>query len=295
MSLAEKVAGAEARVREGLARQWKRARMKFSRLDREKILHALEGFGEPTGDVILMHSSLSACGYVEGGAATVIEALKDWAGERRALAVPTHTWSYPEPQTGVAPLFDRRETPSVVGAITNHFWRHTEGAVRSLHPSHSLACAGPDAAELCAGHELIETPCGAGTPYDRLVARDASVLMFGATMDSYTLFHTAEDAACLPYLYMPEKFTLRTRLDDGSVREVCMWRQDMGVTRRFEATASWLEGCGLLKRRRLGMGELLYIPRAGRLHSVLLEELKREPLLLVAESARAETRRLFKL
>ncbi len=68
--------------------------------------------------------------------------------------------------------------------------------------------------------------------------------MFGATMDSYTLFHTAEDAAAVPYLYMPEQVTLRTKGATVSVRSVQMWRQDMRVARRFAATADWLSEQG---------------------------------------------------
>ena len=296
MATAEKTAGAaalERRVREGLARRWKHARMKFARLDRAKILAALESFGELPSDMLFVHSSLSACGLVEGGAATVVEALRGWTRER-ALSLPTHTWSYPDPQTGVAPLFDRASTESVVGAITNHF-RREPGVARSLHPSHSLACAGAGAAAFVKGHELCETPCGRGTPYERMVERDASVLMFGATLDSYTLFHTAEDAARVPYLYMPQKLTLRTRMPDGTVREVETWRQDMGVRRRFEAMDSWLEARGLLRRRRLGMGELLFIPRAAAAHEAVVAELRRDPLLLVAEESRAEVRERFGL
>ncbi len=70
--------------------------------------------------------------------------------------------------------------------------------------------------------------------------------MFGATLDSYTLFHTAEDAAEVPYLYAPEQVTLRTKGKDGEVRSIQMWRQDMGVARRFAETVDWLSDQGLL-------------------------------------------------
>jgi aminoglycoside 3-N-acetyltransferase len=158
---------------------------------------------------------------------------------------------------------------------------------RSLHPSHSLAVSGPGAEDLCRDHELRETPCGAGTPYQRIAEGNSSVLMFGATMDSYTLFHTAEDAADVPYLYFPEQVTLRTRGTDDVVREVQMWRQDMSVTRRFAATADWLAEQGLLVRRKLGLGELLFIPSARALHERVVDTMRRDPLFLVDEKARA--------
>ena len=280
------------RITEGVVRRVKRVRRKFVRLDAPKIRSALEKCGGFRSDLLLVHSSLSACGSIDGGPETVVQALRSWISEKAVLAMPTHTWSYPD-ASGVAPIFDFRATPSVVGAITDYYWRQP-GVVRSQHPSHSLACNGAVAAGLFHGHELCPTPCGAGTPYQRIAEGDSSVLMFGATLDSYTLFHTAEDAAQVPYLYLPQQVTLRTKGVDGSVRSVQMWRQDMGVPRRFAATADWLAEKGLLVRRRLGLGELLFIPSASAVHEATLKALQRDPLFLVSEEARPEILRRIK-
>jgi aminoglycoside 3-N-acetyltransferase len=274
------------RITEGVFRRYKRAKRKLIRLNEAKILEALQSNGDFKADLLFVHSSLSACGSIEGGPATVVSALRTWISNRAALAMPTHTWSYPD-KTGVAPIYDYTSTPSVVGTITNHFWREL-GVVRSLHPSHSLACSGPGAEKLCFDHESFETPCGAGTPYQRIAEGNTSILMFGATMDSYTLFHTAEDAADVPYLYAPEQVTLRTKGVDGSVKSLKMWRQDMGVARRFSETVDWLSKQGLLVRRKLGLGELLFVPNARALHETMVETLRRDPLFLVDERARPE-------
>ena len=281
------------RIKEGVVRRFKRARRKLVRLNEAKIREALDSCGEFKTELLLVHSSLSACGSIDGGPATVISALRSWITDRAVLALPTHTWSYPD-ATGVAPVYDFQSTPSLIGTITNHYWRQP-GVVRNQHPSHSLAMSGPGAEELCRDHELRETPCGAGTPYLRIAEGNSSVLMFGATMDSYTLYHTAEDSAEVPYLYLPEQVTLRTRGADGDVREVLMWRQDMSVPRRFEATADWLVEQGLLVRRKLGLGELLFIPNARALHERVVEEMRRDPLFLVDEKARAEVSRRFQV
>lgn len=282
-----------SRITEGVVRRFKRARRKLVRLNEAKIREALDSFGAFKADLLLVHSSLSACGSIDGGPGAVISALRSWITDRAALALPTHTWSYPD-ATGVAPVYDFKSTLSVVGTITNHYWRQP-GVVRSQHPSHSLAVSGPGAEELCRDHELRETPCGADTPYLRIAEGNSSVLMFGATMDSYTLYHTAEDSAEVPYLYMPEQVTLRTLATDNVVREVTMWRQDMSVPRRFEATADWVAEHGLLVRRKLGLGELLFIPSARALHERVVEEMRRDPLFLVDEKARSEVSRRFQV
>ena len=112
--------------------------------------------------------------------------------------------------------------------------------------------------------------------------------MLGATLNTYTLFHTAEDAAQLPYLYEPTPYTLKVRTRDGKIKTVLMRRQDMQIPRRFTEMAAWLEQRGLLVRQRLGLGELLFIPRAGEAHRQVVEALRAEPLLLVAEPVRAQ-------
>jgi aminoglycoside N3'-acetyltransferase len=149
-----------------------------------------------------------------------------------------------------------------------------------------LACIGPQAKELIAGHDDCDTPCGAASPYQKLVDWDASVLMFGATLNAYTLFHTAEDAAGVPYLYEPNTYELRLREPDGSTRHFRMHRQDMSVSRRFAEMSSWLEDRGLLVRQRCGNGELLWLPHAGGVHEAVTKALRDDPWLLVSPESR---------
>lgn len=107
-------------------------------------------------------------------------------------------------------------------------------------------------------------------------------------MDSYTLFHTAEDEAQVPYLYAPEQVTLRTKDRDGTVRSIEMWRQDMSIARRFEAMGDWLGDQQLLVRRRLGLSELLFVPSARALHETMVKKLREDPMFLVDDKARPE-------
>jgi aminoglycoside 3-N-acetyltransferase len=198
--------------------------------------------------------------------------------------MPTHTYFYPSTDGKIA-CFDPIKSGSVVGAISDYFWRQP-GVIRSLHPTHSLACEGSLATSLCRDHEWSETPCGAGTPYEQLVRIGSAVLMFGVTLDSYTLFHTAEDAAEVSYLYMRKKTVIAYRGPLGIRWHMLSYRHDMTVPRRFAEMENWLQERDLLVRRKLGMGELLYIPDAARLHDALVIELKNDPWLLVQSGAR---------
>jgi aminoglycoside N3'-acetyltransferase len=253
-----------------------------ARLDYVDIRNALQRFGEIQSDALLVHSSLSACGQISGGAHTVIRALRDWVGGR-TLAMPTHTYCYPK--DGQTFPFYIDSTPSVVGAISECF-RKLPDVIRSCHPSHSVACAGPLSEELCDNNEMCKTPCGAGTPYARLVARDCAVLLFGAKFDSYTLFHTAEHDAGVPYLYYTDP--VQFIVDDGSrePRSVMMKRQDMNVCRSFEAMQVWFENQHFLDRTYLGRGELLFIPHAAVVHGALVAQLRKDPFFLVNQQGR---------
>jgi aminoglycoside 3-N-acetyltransferase len=227
---------------------------------------------------LLMHSALSACGTILGGEETVIGVVGSFCD---LLCLPTHTYCYPPEPSQPGPLYDPGVSRSCVGQLTDYYWR-LPGVVRSIHPTHSLAARGPGSAGLCVGHEHCETPCGRGTPYERLVQHDASVLMFGATMNTYTLFHTAEDAAHCPYLYEPSRYDLRALDHRGVEHRVLMRKQDMEVTRRFEAMEGVLAAEGLLRVRRLGLGKLLYVPSAAAVHAFLLAKMMRDPYYLVA-------------
>jgi aminoglycoside 3-N-acetyltransferase len=246
-------------------------------IDEADIVSALRSLSAKPLRIVMVHSSLSVFGRVAGGASTVLRALRVWQPDA-TLAMPAHSYCYPQPGQA-APIFDARRSPSVVGRITDVF-RQQPGVLRSLHPTHSLAVTGSDAEPLIRGHEQCDTPCGAGTPYARLVSRDAAVLMFGAPMHAYTLFHTAEDAAAVPYLYYPDRVSVRYRTQDGAIREMTMRRQDTTVARSFDSAGDWLQQNGLLHATQLGDGLLRFIPSARAAHQRLVDELARVPLFL---------------
>jgi hypothetical protein len=100
------------------------------------------------------------------------------------------------------------------------------------------------------------------------------------------LFHTAEDAARVSYLYYDQHFKLKLREANGQVRDFPTRRHNMMVTRRFTEMTSWLEARQLLFRQHCGDGELFWLPHAGAVHEAVTEALRQEPWLLVAPAAR---------
>lgn len=95
----------------------------------------LRTLGVAPRDVLHVHSSLRKLGPVEGGADGVIDTLLELVGDSGLLSVPTHTWAV---VNDGQPVWHERFTPSHVGILTNVLRKRSD-AVRSLHPTHSVA------------------------------------------------------------------------------------------------------------------------------------------------------------
>ena len=173
---------------------------------RSELATALATLGVRPGDVLLVHSSLKALGWVPGGSLAVVQALLDAVGASGTLVVPTQTgensdpadWSrppVPAPWWPViraeSPGFDPQRTPSTgMGAIAEQV-RTWPGARRSTHPQTSFAALGHHAEEIVAVHDL-DSQCGERSPLATLERFDARVLLLGAGFRSCTSFHLAE-------------------------------------------------------------------------------------------------------
>lgn len=263
------------------ALKWKKdVQRQFFPLRRSLLSDSFDKLIYDVVGVLFVHSSLSACGFIPGGPETVVSSLRS---KCNTLVLPTHTYCYPATKKSVGPAYNPSITPSAVGAISNWFWQQPN-VVRSLHPTHSLAAVGPQAREICVGHEKTDTPCGAGTPYQRLIDQRAAVLMFGCTMNTYTLFHTSEDLAQCSYLYYPEQVNLSYIDANGQTVETKMWRQNMEYARRFTEMEEELELKKLLVSMTLREGKLLFIPSSLDVHNYLMDRLAINPRHLLKDS-----------
>ena len=232
-------------------------------------------------EILFVHSSLSSCGYFTAGPDDVLQGLREVSG---TLALPTHTYCYP-PAAGVAaPLFDPATTPSQNGLLTESF-RTQASVVRSIHATHSMAATGPLARALTATHYMSATPCGAESPYFRLVQKRASVLLFGVTFHSYTLFHTAEDASGSEFAYEHATVDRLRVIDEQEQQHECLSRRQSRAPRRFTEVGHLLESHELARRITLGRGNLLFVPDCSRVHDFLVERLRRIPDFLYESCA----------
>ncbi|MGD0702418.1 MAG: AAC(3) family N-acetyltransferase [Trebonia sp.] len=183
-------------------------------LSLEDLAAELRALGVRAGQTLLVHASLASLGWVDGGAATVVAALRAAVGAAGNVVVFTGTEENSTTSrahlariAGLNPgqvaqfrnrmaAFDRERTPTGSGRIAEEL-RTTEGAVRSDHPQASFAALGPRAAELMGGHAL-NCHHGRRSPLGRMYALaadgqlDAAVLMLGVSYHACTALHLAE-------------------------------------------------------------------------------------------------------
>jgi aminoglycoside 3-N-acetyltransferase len=243
----------------------------------EHLIHDLKALGVREAGVLLVHSSLSSLGFVRGGARTVIDALFRTIGPNGTLVMPTHSWDRAARGDFT---FDVVSTPSCVGRITELF-RTMPGVTRSLHPTHSVAAAGPRAKHLTQGHEAASTPCGKGTPYAKLIEEPCQILFLGTTLDQNTMLHTIEAFCDLPYLLQREEEPFTIRDAHGMVRICHIRRHNRGPSRRFAETRHILERHEMLRKGTVGRSQSLMV-ECEPMVNLLLDTLKGDPHYLLA-------------
>lgn len=171
----------------------------------------LHEFGITAGDTVIVHTSMSALGWVCGGPPAVVDAFQDVLTTAGTLVMPTHTAQYTDPAEWENPPIPEgwperiRKTippyrPAVtptrdVGAVPECFRTYPD-VHRSRHPHYSFAAWGADADVIVAEH-AFDHGLGENSPLADLYDHDADVLLLGTDHGVNTSLHLAEYRADL--------------------------------------------------------------------------------------------------
>jgi aminoglycoside 3-N-acetyltransferase len=173
---------------------------------RDTVTAQLRELGVRPGETLLVHSSLSSLGWVNGGAVAVVQGLLEVLGPDGTLVVPTQSGSLSDPALwsnppvpeewwsairATMPPYDPLVTPSRGVGVIPETIRTWPGTRRSAHPQTSFAAIGRRAAAIVEGH-APDCRLGEHSPLARLEAAGARVLLLGAGYDACTAFHLAE-------------------------------------------------------------------------------------------------------
>lgn len=189
------------------------------------------------GKTVGLHSQPSSLGEIEPStlslseaskgmkpfAKTVINALLDAVGPKGTLFVPTHSNNHVgnTQYSGDDLFYHPDKSPSNVGSLTQSFL-FDDRAVRSLHPTHSIAAIGPEAGYLAKNHTPEVQPVGIHNAFAKTAGLDGVILFIGDILKSNTSFH-AYETLLLPGM--------------GSFFEIIAAAEHNGEKRHF--TLSW--------------------------------------------------------
>ncbi len=255
---------------------------KIRNVTRGMIADALVKIGIGAGDVLAVHSSLKSLGYVEDGAEAVIKAFQDVLTPTGTLMMPTHTYSLPMWEK---PPYDKSKSPSLVGKITDTFWRMPD-VLRSEHPTHSVAAWGRLAEEFTRD-TLKYPPVGIGSPWHRFYKASGKILMLGTTQEANTTLHLCEVLAKVPYLniaFTPgQDYEVTHLINEQGEAEQFIVKPVPGCSRGFTRSEPYLRAAGVLKDVQVlnAKSQLLSAPA---LVEKMVHKLKTEPYFLLCDN-----------
>jgi len=213
----------------------------------EETIHAfLSSEGIRPGDTVLVHTSMRALGPVERGCDGLIDAFRSYLTEGLFL-VPTHTWANVNRNQ---PVYDVTRTLPCIGALPT-VAAFRKDAVRSLHPTHSVAAFGERAKEYVQGEALAETPCPKGGAWARLCEEDATILLLGVKLNRNTYLHAVDEMLDLPDR-LGEPFTVEILDGEGNRSRHSFRPHHNAGSENFENYRKPLEAFGALRQVSLG-------------------------------------------
>lgn len=178
----------------------------------ESLREDLLQLGVTPGMVLLVHSSLSALGWVSGGPVAVILALEEVLGPEGTLIMPTHSGDLTDPEKWenppvpedwqetirkTMPAYDPALTPTRgMGRIPETF-RKQPDVIRSDHPHVSFSAHGKEAEFITRNHGL-DFGLGELSPLARIYDLGGWVLLLGVGQENNTSLHLAEHRANYP-------------------------------------------------------------------------------------------------
>jgi aminoglycoside 3-N-acetyltransferase len=245
---------------------------------KDDICLGLRKLGIKAGDSLLVHSSLSSFGHVEGGADAVIDAILEAISPGGNAVFPTMTGNAQDSAAN-PPHFDVLETHCWTGAIPETA-RRRPYFIRSAHPTHSVCVCGSKAAWIADGHEYAAAPWGTGSSYEKVVELDGYLLFLGVNHNSNTTLHYVETLAQLPYPLQKEPALSTIKYADGRVARVPAVLSAWGTPRNFSGLEPEMIASGIQVSGSIGPC-FVRLLKAREMVDYVLGRLREDPSVLL--------------
>lgn len=163
----------------------------------------LAELGVGPGQAVVVHSSLSSFGSLEGGADTVISVLKELISDEGLILMPA--FSYETSYGSIRPDRIKKSksfhpglpASKAIGTIAETF-RKSEGVCRNFHPQFSFCFWGKNASSLSQKYYMSDS-LSENSPLGEILSRDGYILLLGTEFETISILHTAEYIAKVPY------------------------------------------------------------------------------------------------
>jgi len=175
-------------------------------ITQKRIANDLKILGLKSGELVIVHSSMSKIGWIAGTSVAVVNALMEVLTPEGTLVMPTMSSDNTDPQNWQNPpvpddwkqmirenmtAYHPAYTPTRgMGKIPETF-RNYPDVLRSNHPQSSFTAWGKLKEEICGEHDL--SPCfGKNSPLEKLYNNNSKILLLGVDHQNNTSLHYAE-------------------------------------------------------------------------------------------------------
>ncbi len=250
---------------------------------KQDIIDGLKRVGLKSGANVVVHSSLSAFGKVEGGADSVVDALIEAVGDAGTIVMPCFTYDWQPGQR-----FDWSKAQSTwTGKIPTTFGKRP-GTKRGKHPLYDVAARGPLADWVISVNDHLPLSWGKDKFYYQIKDKNGSVLLLGVDHSANSTIHVCQELADLPYIANKKpmcKLTLEQLLampvkEQEDTIELHM--SSMETQKDFNRIEPVLKAAGRIWSTRIGDAEVRYMYSKDVIE-LGTEALKKNPRLLVVE------------